>query len=1311
MKKTTLNGRILLLIFAMSFVSTQLFAGNINVKSGSTELKLTKSTYQEIELTNILTDLEFTRVKTQAGYFTLLTAEDYGYSTVKGEPRLPVIKELIEVPLVADYQIEIISQSFTDVDLNAHGIADYIIPAQAPLSKNIDNPEDVEFIFNQDSYNQNTLLGQEMIQVVDLGIIRGVKMARVEIAPVFYNPVSNQIRVYTDLKLRVKFNNANIAQTVDAKETAYSPFYQAIYNQMINFKPIDGAEFITAEPVTYIIVSDPEFESDLQPFIEWKTMKGFQVVEAYTDNPEVGTTTTSIKNYLQDFYNNPPEGYNPQSFVLIVGDIAEVPTFSGTAGGHVTDLYYFTYDGAGDIYPECFYGRFSASTLSQLQPQIDKTLEYEKYEFPDPSFLDEVVMVAGADGSYATVWGNGQINYGTENYFNAAHGILSHTYLQPEPTGGNYSQNIRNDINNGIAFGNYTAHCSASGWADPSFVINHIAQLTNAHKYPLLIGNCCSSVEFQTTCFGEEILRAADKGALGYVGGSNSTYWDEDYWFGVGYRSNIVANPTYNANNLGAYDRMFHDHGEPLDDWYITQGQVPSAGNLAVTQSGSSMETYYWEIYHLMGDPSVMIYLSQPPATYASYQALMPLSSNTFTVNTEPHAYVAISKDGELNGCALADATGLAEVDMFNPIVVPGEADVVITGQNLMPFIGTVTVASPNGAYVLFDDLEIDDSNGNNNGVADFSEEIMLNISLENLGSLTASNLTATISTDDENVSIESDTHAWPDIAAGDASMEYAAFTFTINELIPDQHIVNFDMEITDGVDVWNSTFNITLNAPVLIIGSYTIDDGTGNNNGRLDPGETANIIVPNFNEGGCDALSTVAALVSTNPMITVNNATFDLQTIAAGGTVNAIFNITVDPMAQVGEIVSLNYNVESAPYSQSSILGLTIGLIVEDFETGTFEMFEWDLGGDADWQITSSGAYEGEYAAKSGTITHNQVSTMSLTVDISTDDQISFFYKVSSESNYDYLNFYIDNVLKDGWSGDVDWTEIAYDVTAGTHTFKWEYSKDYSVSSGSDCAWVDFIVFPPLAGLSPLGVMTAANPVEICSGESTQLNAYAMGGSGEYTYDWMPEESLNDPNIANPIATPAVTTTYYVVVDDGETSVTGEITVVVNAIPEQPTISQNGAVLVSSSSDGNQWYDSNGMIPGANAQSYTPTSTDNYYVIVTSGAGCESEPSDSYYFIYTGLIEFKEDQKVNIYPNPYDEQFTLDYTLSSRSDVHVYLYNSFGQMLSVIEEDNSKLAGNYRLLIDASRYNTGIYYLKIETNDYSVIRRLIQTK
>ena len=97
--------------------------------------------------------------------------------------------------------------------------------------------------------------------------------------------------------------------------------------------------------------------------------------------------------------------------------------------------------------------------------------------------------------------------------------------------------------------------------------------------------------------------------------------------------------------------------------------------------------------------------------------------------------------------------------------------------------------------------------------------------------------------------------------------------------------------------------------------------------------------------------------------------------------------------------------------------------------------------------------------------------------------------------------------------------------------------------------------------------------------------------------------------------------------------------------------------MLVSSAADGNQWYDSNGMIPGANSQSYSPTATDDYYVIVTSAQGCESEPSESYYFIYTGLVELTEGQKVNIYPNPYKEQFNVDYSISARSDVRVQLY------------------------------------------------------
>jgi len=128
-----------------------------------------------------------------------------------------------------------------------------------------------------------------------------------------------------------------------------------------------------------------------------------------------------------------------------------------------------------------------------------------------------------------------------------------------------------------------------------------------------------------------------------------------------------------------------------------------------------------------------------------------------------------------------------------------------------------------------------------------------------------------------------------------------------------------------------------------------------------------------------------------------------------------------------------------------------------EDFETGDFSKYEWQHSGNANWGIVSDVKYEGTYAAKSGTITHSQTSTIEITLD-TTFENISFYGKVSSESNYDYLRFYIDGTEQDKWSGTVDWTQHTYTITPGEHTFKWSYTKDGSVSNGSDCAWIDDI-------------------------------------------------------------------------------------------------------------------------------------------------------------------------------------------------------------------------------------------------------------
>lgn len=131
-----------------------------------------------------------------------------------------------------------------------------------------------------------------------------------------------------------------------------------------------------------------------------------------------------------------------------------------------------------------------------------------------------------------------------------------------------------------------------------------------------------------------------------------------------------------------------------------------------------------------------------------------------------------------------------------------------------------------------------------------------------------------------------------------------------------------------------------------------------------------------------------------------------------------------------------------------------------EDFETGDFTKFQWVHSGHASWTITSLEQNSGTYSTKAGAITHNQSSTLEVMLDCAAGD-VTFYRKVSSESGYDYLRFYIDAVEKGNWSGTQNWAQVSFPVTAGTRTFKWTYSKDGSISSGSDTAWIDDIEFP----------------------------------------------------------------------------------------------------------------------------------------------------------------------------------------------------------------------------------------------------------
>ncbi|KAJ6248745.1 type i restriction enzyme ecoki r protein [Anaeramoeba flamelloides] len=114
--------------------------------------------------------------------------------------------------------------------------------------------------------------------------------------------------------------------------------------------------------------------------------------------------------------------------------------------------------------------------------------------------------------------------------------------------------------------------------------------------------------------------------------------------------------------------------------------------------------------------------------------------------------------------------------------------------------------------------------------------------------------------------------------------------------------------------------------------------------------------------------------------------------------------------------------------------------------------------GNGAQWDGDTEYFYYDNDSARSG-VCENDASSWFVS-EISRKTYISFYWKVSSESGYDFLRFYIDDVFQNEISGEVDWTEMSYNIEKENSTsLKWEYSKDGSGSSGMDCGWVDKLV------------------------------------------------------------------------------------------------------------------------------------------------------------------------------------------------------------------------------------------------------------
>ena len=660
------------------------------------------------------------------------------------------------------------------------------------------------------------------------------------------------------------------------------------------------------------------------------------------------------------------------------------------------------------------------------------------------------------------------------------------------------------------------------------------------------------------------------------------------------------------------------------------------------------------------------------------------------TTATKCEAWAANSRDG---GATWEDFK-ISDVS-FTPTPIPGLAGqymgdyLGITSQNRKVYpvwcdnrTGTVmaytspfeTGPPPNQPWVAFQSVVVNNASGR----LATGETAGLNVTMENIGDQPTDNVTVTISSTSPYVNIIDNSEFFGHFDVAALVTITNAFTIQATNNVPNGTDIAFDVVATNGDSTWLSNFTVKAYAPVLTVGGMSINDASGNGNGGLDPGETADIVISTTNNGGFDANNTIATLACSNPLITINSATFNMGNLVIGQTGFATFNVTVSPAAPMDTLIHFNYTATSGGYAAQKTFDAVVGLIFDGFESGNFNVFSYVQGGSAPWTITNVDPIEGIYCAKSGTIGPNGSSLLSLTYNVARNDSISFFRKVSSQPTYDFLGFYIDNVQKGQWSGEKAWTRVSFPVPAGVHTFKWAYYKNANTTTGSDCGWIDYIIFPPSVSTAHAisGKVTYPNAsnsplsnvlLSLKNNSGSVVATTTTNATGDYAFENLPDgvytiESATSRPWSDVTAADAllfkkhiasITPLTGIYLASGDVNASGSLTAA-----DVLLIKKRIAAIISSFPVGDWLFNATPItLVGGNV-------VKDYYGIIYGDANASYNPSSS---------------KSSVVPQPSDAVFTIGSTTTIDNDVVVPVYVSgvqnLGSFQFTLQYDPKKLA------------------------------------
>ncbi len=817
-------------------------------------ITLLSSSRQGVEMEFELPTLAVAEDMIDGKVFHTLSIPGGGDAGEIGQPGLPVFGRLVAIPDRADVRI-----SYTVLEEEEYD-GYRILPVQ---------PRDAaSLVLDSAAYAVNSFGNAHPVITGDPALMRGFRVASLTFQPVSYNPAMEKIRVARRIRVELSFEGENLTNQRTGESRPIPRSFDRIYREaVINYDDFAGDRAV--EDGTYLIIcpNSSAVTSRLEPLVEWRRRSGTRVYLATT--AETGTTTSSIKNYIQNAYDNweyPPE------YIAIVGDhngSYAIPTWFHSGGGE-GDHPYGQLEG-DDILLDVHIGRLSIQNTTHLDVIIDKIMGYERNPYTqDPSWFTAATLagdpsISGFSCVQLMQWVKTR--------------LLQLNYTRVDTIySGSFTSQMTASLNQGSTVFCYRGWLGMSGWSN-----SNTYQLTNGYRLPFGTISTCGTGNFasENETRSEGFLRAGSvgnpKGTIGCIGTATSS-----------------TNTRYNnAMTKGTWHAVIYADIREMGA-ALTMGKLGLYINYP-GQTYAVSRNSYWN--NLMGDPAVPVWTAYPATMTVSHPSQIAVGTNAVNVTVSQGfmpvagAKVCLMKGTETWSVGYTDASGFCQLPVS--ALTTGTMQVTVTKYDHKPYLADMPVTIPL-QYVGFQDYELDDSQGNGNGRLNPGETVGLPILLRNFGSQTANSVSAELTTDDPYVTLISDNQTYGNIAGGQTAWSSGDYVFSLDPACPNGHVIRFGLDIVSGMSNWQSIVEITVSSAEFVAGTVTLYGDGGN--GRIDPGQTVDLAVRLNNTGDENASGITAVLTSASPWITVVDPSGSYPNIPMGGNeTNSVNRFTVE--------------------------------------------------------------------------------------------------------------------------------------------------------------------------------------------------------------------------------------------------------------------------------------------------------------------------------------------------------------------------------------------------------------------------------